>query len=60
MKVKMLECRAGADFLNMVGDVVEVDTDEAQRMIDAGQAELAVPEKKIERATKVKTKAKKK
>ena len=52
MKIKLLTSRAGADFSQNRGDEIDVDADEGQRMIDAGQAEL-VREAKIERATKL-------
>lgn len=37
--VKMRTARAGEHFLNKVGDIVEVDRDEARRLIASGQAE---------------------
>ena len=40
MKVKLLTGRAGANFSNAPGDVIDVSKDEGQRMIDAG---VAVP-----------------
>jgi len=60
MKIKLLISRAGADFSQNAGDVIEVGADEGQRMIDAGQAELmrdakierAVAKAKVEKATK--------
>jgi hypothetical protein len=60
MKIKLLISRAGADFSQNAGDVIEVGADEGQRMIDAGQAELmreakierAVAKTKVEKATK--------
>ena len=60
MKIKLLISRAGADFSQNAGDVIEVSADEGQRMIDAGQAELmreakierAVAKAKVEKATK--------
>lgn len=58
MKVELLVARAGLDFSQSAGDVVEVSDDEAKRMIEAGQAkpvrgvapEKAVGKKKFERA----------
>lgn len=38
-KVKLLVSRAGTNFVNEVGEVIEVAADEAKRMIAAGQAE---------------------
>lgn len=38
MKVKLIVGRAGADFSQSPGEVVEVDAAEGKRMIDAGQA----------------------
>lgn len=38
MKVRLLCCRVGADFVQNRGDEVEVDKDEGLRMIEAGQA----------------------
>lgn len=40
MKVKLLVSRAGADFSQNAGDVVEVSEDEALRLVKAEQAEL--------------------
>lgn len=40
MKIEMLICQAGADFVRNRGDVVEVETAEAGRMIAAG---IAIP-----------------
>lgn len=57
MKVKLLISRAGVSFSQNRGDEIEVNAEEAQRMIDAGQAEL-VREAQVERAVKV-TKAEK-
>jgi len=60
MKIKLLTARATATGAENRGDIVEVSTDEAARMIEAGQAEpvrAATPEKavasrKAERAAK--------
>ena len=51
MKIKLLVARAGVGFSQNRGDEIDVNADEAQRMIDAGQAELvrAAP---VERAAK--------
>ena len=55
MKVKLLVSRAGVDFVQSAGEVVDVSADEAKRMIEAGQAG---PVKTVERAVK-KTKTEK-
>jgi F0F1-type ATP synthase membrane subunit b/b' len=61
MKVRLLVARAGADFSQNRGDVIEVSAAEGERMIEAGQAEIlrqaAAPEKAVraaavEKATK--------
>lgn len=39
MKVKLLISRAGSDFAQNAGDIVEVGEAEARRMVEAGQAE---------------------
>jgi hypothetical protein len=49
MKVKLLISRAGPDFSQTAGEVIEVDQAEALRMIAAGQAD-ALPEQ-VETAT---------
>lgn len=51
MKVKLLVSRAGADGAYGPGDIVEVSTGEASRMIEAGQATplRAEPVKKASR-----------
>jgi hypothetical protein len=49
MKVKLLCSRAGRDFSNSAGEVVDVEEKEALAMIKAGQAESV---SKVERATK--------
>lgn len=49
MKVKLLTSRAGVDFSQSAGDIVEIGDAEAVRMIEAGQAE-PVREARIERA----------
>lgn len=53
MKVRLLEARASAVGAQNVGDEVEVTTDEAKRMIEAGTAEpvrAVEPEKAVSRA----------
>lgn len=60
MKVKLLVSRSGAMGAQNAGEEVEVTTDEAARMIAAGQAEpvrskspeKAVKRRKAEKATK--------
>ena len=60
MKIKLLQSRAGINFSQNVDDEIDVDDDEAKRMIEAGQAvpvrskqpEKAVRSKKSEKATK--------
>lgn len=51
MKVKLLVARCGVDFSQSPGDIVDVSSDEAARMIEAGQAEAMRQEAK-ETATK--------
>jgi len=41
MKVKLLVSRAGTDFTQSVGDIIEVSDDEGQRLLDSMQAEPA-------------------
>jgi hypothetical protein len=41
MKVKLLVSRAGVGFSQNVGDVIEVDADEGERLLDRGMAEAA-------------------
>ena len=38
MLIRMLVSRAGVDSVQSVGDTIDVDSAEAIRMIDAGQA----------------------
>lgn len=53
MKVKLLIGRAGIGFVQNAGDEVDVDADEAKRMIAAGQAEpIAKTAAKRSKATK--------
>ena len=51
MKIKLLVGRAGRDFSQSPGEVVDVVAAEAQRMIEAGQA-VAEGDPKKETATK--------
>jgi hypothetical protein len=48
MKVKLLVSRAGVDFSQNAGEIIDVDEAEAGRMHAAGQCEFIV---KTERAT---------
>ena len=50
MKVRLLVSRAGAGFSQSAGDKIDVDTAEAARMIEAGQA-VPIRDQKVERAT---------
>lgn len=50
MKVRLLVSRAGAGFSQSAGDEIDVDTAEAARMIEAGQA-VPIRDQKVERAT---------
>lgn len=52
MQVKLLMARASAAGSQNRGDVIEVGDAEAQRMIDAGQAELVRAAKAPEKAVK--------
>jgi len=52
MLIKLLVSRAGVNFSQTAGDIVEVDNAEAVRMIDAGQAEASKKETIVETATK--------
>ncbi len=56
--VKLLVSRAGADFSQNRGDVVEVDVDEAERMLAAEQCELHREEPASELTPKPKPEAK--
>lgn len=58
MKVKLLVSRAGADFSNGPGEVVDVDASEGKALVESGQAE-AVGEKPSKRAHTRKSKASK-
>lgn len=51
MQVKLLQARAGVDFSQSRGDVIDVSEAEGERMIAAGQAErVGAPAAKAERA----------
>lgn len=61
MKIKLLISRAAADGSQNAGDEIDVPSDEATRMIEAGQAvpvrsatkpETATPKRKVEKASK--------
>jgi len=52
MKIKLLTSRAGPAGAQNAGEVVDVNKAEAQRMIDAGQAELVRSAPKAEKAVK--------
>ena len=54
MKIKLLTARATVSGSENRGDIIEVPSDEAERMIAAGQAEIvrnAKPEKAIRKPT---------
>lgn len=55
MKVKLLVSRAGTrdgeTFSESVGDVVDLPSDEAKRLLEAGQAE-PVAKKRVQKAEK--------
>jgi len=51
MKVKLLIGRGGSGFVQNIGDIVEVGENEGARMIEAGQAEVAIDAKQTETAT---------
>lgn len=51
MKIKLLISRAGASFVNGVGDEITVSDAEAIRMIEAGQA-VPAPESRKETTAK--------
>lgn len=54
VKVILKVSRAGADGAFNAGDEIEVGAEEAQRMVDADQAELARAPKKEKATRKVK------
>jgi len=58
MQIKLLTSRAGKDFCQNRGDIIEVSESDAKSMIDAGQAEL-VRSGSTETATQKKPKAEK-
>lgn len=63
MKIELLISRAGKNFAQNVGDVIEVDADEGKRLISKGMAKAASTRKgagskpAIESAMKPKPKA---
>jgi hypothetical protein len=52
MKIKLLVSRASATGAQNRGDEIEVSSDEAKRMIEAGQAEPIRQGKPLERAVR--------
>lgn len=54
MKVRLLEGRYqdGEPFAHTVGDVVDVDADEARRLIEAGSAEPVARKQTDQRETR--------
>ncbi len=58
MKVKLTTGRAGADFSQAPGTVVDLDAAEAKQLIDRGQATLAKPRAKAAKETAAKAPAK--
>lgn len=55
MKIKLLVSRATATGSENRGDVIDIDSAEAQRMIDAGQAEIVRSAKPEHATTKPKS-----
>ena len=51
MKVRLLTCMAGINFVYNAGDEIEFSKDEAMRLIDAKIAE-PIRRKRVERAVK--------
>lgn len=52
MKIKLLVSRAGPKLAQNAGEIVDVSSDEGERMVAAGQAEIvraAKPEKAVKR-----------
>ena len=49
MKVELKTCRAGVGFVQNIGDVIDVDVAEGERLLAAGQAKL-VEEPEVESA----------
>jgi hypothetical protein len=54
VKVRLLEGRYqdGEPFANVVGDVIDVDADEARRLIEAGSAEPVARKQSDQRETR--------
>jgi len=52
MLIKLLVSRAGVNFSQSAGEVLEIENAEAVRMIAVGQAEQVGKSKKYETATK--------
>lgn len=52
MKVKLLVGRAGADFSNSPGEVIDVDAAEGQRLCESGQAEAVAASTRGKKGTK--------
>ena len=50
MQIKLLVSRAGIDFSQNIGQILDLPNDEAIRLIEAGQAE-PVKEQEPEKAT---------
>ena len=48
MKVELKTCRAGVGFVQNIGDVIDVDDAEGERLLAAGQAKPVEPEPKVE------------
>lgn len=51
MRVKLLVSRAGVDFSQQPGDVIELSAEEAHRMIESEQAEPVGGSTRVETAT---------
>lgn len=56
MRVRLLISRAGKDFVQQRGDVIDVEPAEGKRLVDAGQA-LPEKEQKVETAMRAAGKA---
>lgn len=52
MKIKLLVSRCGPGVVQNAGDVINVEPEEAQRMVAAEQAEYVRTPKKAEKAVK--------
>ena len=50
MKVELKTCRAGVGFVQNIGDVIDVDDAEGERLLAAGQAKPVEPEPEVESA----------